>query len=211
MYKRILYELIQSTWMQPVVRTIMLNDVFRLNQLPDLEYGVICIEPLNFSVTEMDGDMFNGRFRIYYVDRLTTSKDNIIDVQSTGIDVLHNIIRQLDEDVVDVGDQEYRTFAERFKDECAGAYLEVKLGIAENYSCSPRIAGDFNLDFNEDFLITRPEQLGVAEYINGSVIVPGDFNPDYNEDYSVGTEYSVVAAGDPGNTVNADQVQRIDE
>src|SRR5574344_2013778 len=189
MYKRILYELIQSTWMQPVVRTIMLNDVFRLNQLPDLEYGVICIEPLNFSVTEMDGDMFNGRFRIYYVDRLTTSKDNIIDVQSTGIDVLHNIIRQLDEDVVDVGDQEYRTFAERFKDECAGAYLEVKLGIAENYSCSPRIAG----------------------YINGSVIVPGDFNPDYNEDYSVGTEYSVVAAGDPGNTVNADQVQRIDE
>lgn len=203
MYKRIIYQLIQSIWLQPVVRTIMLNDVYRLNSLPNIEYGVVCIEAQDFNIQETYGDMLMGNFRLIYVDRLDYSKSNMIDVQSTGIDVLHNIIRQVDENIVEVQDQTYRPFTQKFKDECAGAYLNVKLGIAENYSCGPQIAGDFNYDFNEDFLITRPE-LHLAGLIKGPVINTGDFSEDYNRDFSVdGTEVQTYL----GNSVNTDQVQ----
>lgn len=203
MYKRIIYQLIQSIWLQPVVRTIMLNDVYRLNSLPNIEYGVVCIEAQDFNIQETYGDMLMGNFRLIYVDRLDHSKSNMIDVQSTGIDVLHNIIRQVDEDIVEVQDQTYRPFTQKFKDECAGAYLNVRLGIAENYSCGPQIAGDFNYDFNEDFLITRPE-LHLAGLVKGPVINTGDFSEDYNRDFSVdGTEVQTYL----GNSVNTDQVQ----
>jgi len=205
MYKRIIYQLIQSIWLQPVVRTIMLNDVYRLNSLPNIEYGVVCIEAQDFNIQETYGDMLMGNFRLIYVDRLDYSKSNMIDVQSTGIDVLHNIIRQVDEDIVEVQDQTYRPFTQKFKDECAGAYLNVKLGIAENYSCGPQIAGDFNYDFNEDFLITRPE-LHLAGLVNGPVINTGDFNEDYNDDFSK-TNVAVQNDSYSSITVNTDQVQ----
>lgn len=157
MLKRIIYQLVQGAKKEPNLRTFLLHDIYRLNHLPDIKYGALVVETEQGQVTSPDS-FFRFNFVIYYVDRLTINKDNMLDAQSTGIDVLHNILVGLPEEV-DVITSTYRVFDQKFKDDCAGAYVNVTLQVPINYVCGEdeKFGGDFNLDFNEDFLIDLSE------------------------------------------------------
>ena len=152
MLKQIIYLLVQAAKAQPNLNTVMLHDVYRLNHLPDIRYGAFVIETEQ-GVHTVPDSVLRFTFTLYYVDRLTRDKKNMLDAQSTGIDVLHNILVSLPEEI-DVQTSTYRVFDQKFKDECAGAYVQVTLDVPINYNCVDEIRGaDFNLDFNEDFLI----------------------------------------------------------
>lgn len=154
MFKKLIYYLVQAAKEQPNLNTVMLHDIYRLNHLPNIRYGAFVIE--TDQGQHLD-NIFRFNLVLYYVDRLTANKDNMLDAQSTGIDVLHNILVSLPEEV-DLVSSVYRVFDQKFKDDCAGAYVNVTLDIPVNYVCSDVKAGaDFNLDFNEDFLIDISE------------------------------------------------------
>lgn len=154
MLKKIIYYLVKGAKEQPNLRTVLLHDIVRLNHLPNIRYGSFVIETLQAQHLE---NVFRFNFRLYYVDRLTANKDNMLDAQSTGIDVLHNILVSLPEEI-DLGNSIYRVFDQKFKDECAGAYVEVFLDVPVDYTCEDDLtAGDFNLDFNDDFLLYLDE------------------------------------------------------
>ncbi len=156
MLKRIIYYLVQAAKNQPNLNTVMLHDIYRLNHLPDIRYGAFVIETEQ-GVSTLPSSLFRFNFVLYYVDRLTVDKKNMLDVQSTGIDVLHNILVGLPEEI-DIITSTYRVFDQRFKDDCAGAYVNVTLDVPSNYDCVDLLGGgDFNLDFNEDFLIDISE------------------------------------------------------
>lgn len=157
MLKRIIYYLVQGAKAQPNLRTVLLHDIYRLNHLPDIKYGSFVIETIQANNTT-PSSFFTFNFRLYYVDRLTINKDNMLDAQSTGIDVLHNILVSLPEEV-DLLTSTYQVFDQKFKDDCAGAFVNVTLQIPVNYNCveDEKTGGDFNLDFNEDFLIDLGE------------------------------------------------------
>lgn len=152
MLKEFVYLIVKAAKAQPNLRTFLLHDVYRLNHLPDIRYGALVLETEQGTLVGEDIMRFN--FIIYYVDRLTASRDNMLDAQSTGIDVLHNILKSLPEEV-DVISSTYRVFDQKFKDECAGAFVNVTLDMPVESICG-EIAGngDFNLDFNDDFLIS---------------------------------------------------------
>lgn len=156
MLKKIIYYLVQAAKGQPNLNTVMLHDIYRLNHLPDIRYGAFVIETEQ-GVNTLPNSLFRFNFVLYYVDRLTVDKKNMLDVQSTGIDVLHNILVSLPEEI-DLITSTYRVFDQKFKDDCAGAYATVTLDVPANYDCVdlPK-GGDFNLDFNEDFLIDISE------------------------------------------------------
>ena len=152
MLKKIIYFLVQAAKNQPNLNTVMLHDIYRLNHLPNIRYGTFVIETEQGIHTVPDS-VFRFNFVLYYVDRLTIDKKNMLDAQSTGIDVLHNILVSLPEEV-DLITSTYRVFDQKFKDDCAGAYVNVTLEVPVNYNCVDIPGGgDFNLDFNEDFLI----------------------------------------------------------
>lgn len=152
MLKQIIYLLVQAAKAQPNLNTVMLHDVYRLNHLPNIRYGAFVIETEQ-GVHTVPDSVLRFTFTLYYVDRLTRDKKNMLDAQSTGIDVLHNILVSLPEEI-DVQTSTYRVFDQKFKDECAGAYVQVTLDVPINYNCVDEVRGaDFNLDFNEDFLI----------------------------------------------------------
>lgn len=152
MLKKIIYFLVQAAKAQPNLNTVMLHDVYRLNHIPDIRYGAFVIETEQGIHTVPDS-VLRFNFTLYYVDRLTIDKKNMLDAQSTGIDVLHNILVSLPEEI-DLITSTYRVFDQRFKDDCAGAYVNVTLDVPVNYNCVDALGGgDFNLDFNEDFLI----------------------------------------------------------
>ena len=112
---------------QPDVRTIVREDVFRLNAYKDTQYGVFAWLQGEHR-TDIDRGLIQYSFTFFYVDRLTDGARNELEVQSVGVETLDNILRTLaDLGIIAAGEYGFRTFNERFSDECAGVYCSVVL------------------------------------------------------------------------------------
>lgn len=139
---------------QPAVNMIVRNDIFRLSAKSDARYGVF-----GWTQGQHEGGIYNNmftfNFTFFYIDRLTSDMANQVEVQSVGIQVLDNIIKTLNEKgVYSSGTYRFTTFNQRFLDECAGVFCNITLQVLASSSCADDLEpGDYNNDFNEDFLI----------------------------------------------------------
>ena len=136
---------------QPTIASIVRNDVFRLNALPDAKYGVLAWLQGEHR-TSLESDLLQYAFTLFYVDRLTFDKSNEVEIQSVGIETLENILRTLEGYGIVALEHYFRTFNQRFADECAGVYCTVTFEVPKDTLCDELFA-DFNNDFNEDFKI----------------------------------------------------------
>ena len=137
---------------QPTVHTIVRNDVFRLNIVPNVKYGVFTWLQGRHT-TDVDADTILYRFTFFYVDRLTADHRNELEVQSVGIETISNIVRALGEQGIwPSGEVDFQAFNQRFTDECAGVYSSVTFEVPVGTTCG-ELYGDFNNDYNDDFLI----------------------------------------------------------
>lgn len=136
----------------PSVASIVRNDIFRLNSLPNAEYAVFGWTQGQHSAS-VDSSLVTFNFTFFYVDRLRADRRNEIEIQSVGIQVLDNIIRLLESATV-YADNPYTftTFNQRFLDECAGVFANVALSVPISEICAETFA-DFNDDFNDDFAV----------------------------------------------------------
>ena len=119
---------------QPSVRTVVENDVFRLNAMPSVDYGVFAFTQGQHRA-DMDREIITYVFSLFYVDRLTEDATNEVEVQSVGITTLTNIIHTLADDF-GVGTWTINTFNQRFADLCAGAYATVGIDVPFDFTCS---------------------------------------------------------------------------
>ena len=135
---------------QPSVKMVVANDIFRLNAIPDAKYGV-------FAWTQQQHTIEDGfalfAFALFYVDRLTEDKGNEAEVQSVGVSTLANIIASLeDRGIFPEGSWTAQTFNQRFMDECAGVYASVRFRVPLTTLCADDyFPHSFNNDFNDDF------------------------------------------------------------
>lgn len=137
---------------QPSIKMIVENDIFRLNTRADARYGVFAFVQGEHS-TAIDTNVITYAFTLFYVDRLKNDRSNQIEIQSTGIQTLDNILRTMDEAGIyaETG-YSFQVFNQRFVDDCAGVMCRVSLSVPLTGICSDQFA-DFNDDFNEDFFI----------------------------------------------------------
>lgn len=151
-----LYQLIKAiecvAASQPAVKSIVRNDVYRLNAVPDAKYGVFAWLQGEHR-TSLDSSLVNYSFTFFYVDRLTFNKKNQVEVQSVGIETLENILRVLEGAGIVAGEHTFRTFNERFKDECAGVFCTLTLEVPKDGLCPTDYLKDYNRDFYQDFTI----------------------------------------------------------
>ena len=121
---------------QPAVRSIVPNDVYRLNATPNANYGVFSFVQGTHSRDENE-NFIRYAFTLFYVDRLTEDKQNEIEIQSTALDVLGNIIRSIEAAYCKGETQpiNYTTFTESFSDECAGAFATVEFPVPVDTIC----------------------------------------------------------------------------
>lgn len=77
---------------------------------------------------------------LFYIDRLNYDSKNYTQIQSTGINVLHQIISKLkyDDSILDIAlPIQYQPFTEpeRFSDKCAGVYCSISITTAALNNC----------------------------------------------------------------------------
>lgn len=142
--------------LQPTVGTVVRNDVFRLNASPIVRYGAFAW--LQGEHRSVDDNLMEWSFTFFYVDRLTADKGNEVQIQSTGIETLENIIRSLDDNGIYAGSYSFRTFNQRFSDECAGVFCTLTLQTVKDGICAEAWEflendAEYNLDYNEDFKV----------------------------------------------------------
>jgi hypothetical protein len=120
---------------QPHVNTIVRHDVFRINSLPSLKYGVFAWLQNQHNGRVASG-MMTYSFTFFYVDLLTEDGGNRVDVQSAGCEVMRNLLASLDAMDIAVDSYTIQPFNQRFTDECAGVFCNVSVSVLAEGMCA---------------------------------------------------------------------------
>ena len=119
---------------QASIHTVVENDVFRLNEMPNVKYAAFAFtQGQHTSAT--DGDFTTYGFSLFYVDRLNEDRSNQIQIQSTGERTLRNILLILTDAGIEAAQYTIQPFNQRFADECAGVYCDVQLTVQNDGTC----------------------------------------------------------------------------
>ena len=122
--------------LQPAVKMIVPEDIFRLSNEMSAKYGVFAWTQGAHSV-DVESGMAIYTLTLFYVDRLLEDKTNAVEIHSVGVGTLTNVVRG----VVDNGDVwvdtalNFTTFSQRFADECAGVFATVQFKTYQNSIC----------------------------------------------------------------------------
>lgn len=124
------------------------------NDNVNVEYSAFCLQQQQHN-SDIEG-FITYNFNLYYIDRLTLNKANKLEVQSSGITILQNIINVIRERnyVSDIRSTSFVTFTEQFTANCAGVYCSIAITTQNLSLCADEgiYKFDFNDDFNKDFL-----------------------------------------------------------
>lgn len=117
---------------KPNINYVGEGDIYDLNTLPNLKYGVFFITQTNHTISE---DTTDFELTLYYIDRLFQDKSNTLEVHSTGLQVLTSIINTLNIEYPNLNinyDINATTFVHKFSDYCAGVYAQVTITVDNN-------------------------------------------------------------------------------
>lgn len=128
------------------INTVIQNDIYELDGQPDTKYNVFGITQ---NIHSEDDQFMYYNFNLYFINRVTNDeRSNEILNQSTGIQVLRNIIRKTVEylDIEVNTDIQYFPFIQKFADVCSGVYADVSFAVpidlcVEDYGESDDIPG----------------------------------------------------------------------
>ena len=116
---------------KPNINFVGDGDVYTLNSLPNIDYSVFFITQNDHSIYQ---DTITYSLNLFYIDRISDSEDNTLNIQSDGMLQLTNVINALvfSEDVDVDGDITFVPFIQRFADQCAGVYCTVRFVVENN-------------------------------------------------------------------------------
>lgn len=128
------------------INTVIQNDIYELDGQPDTKYNVF---GLTQNIHQEDDQFIYYNFYLYFINRITNDdRSNEILNQSTGIQVLRNIIRKTCEYLnIDVTQNiQYYPFIQKFADVCSGVYADVVFAVPldmclEDYGTDDDIPG----------------------------------------------------------------------
>ena len=116
---------------KPNINFVGDGDVYTLNSLPNIDYSVFFITQNDHSIYQ---DTITYSLNLFYIDRISDSEDNVLNIQSDGMLQLTNVINTLvfSEDVDVDGEISFTPFIQRFADQCAGVYCTVRFVVDNN-------------------------------------------------------------------------------
>lgn len=143
-YVQLIYRIIQYGNSQDIIRTSGEGDIYKINDIPDIEYSIFWVSSTQGHIEHENYTAYN--LTLYYIDRQlieTDSKfndDNAM-IITAGMNILSNIIKMIknDNDVYSVNnDIAYNSFTASdgvFNDKCAGVYCNITVNIPNTSLC----------------------------------------------------------------------------
>lgn len=130
-----LTKIIENVWNKvPNAGDFVLGDVYELNHKENITYPAFALTNNQHTHNHIE-ETTTYNFYLFYVDRLTVSKNNRADIHSTGEQVLHSVLENLEEHYdITINNYTLNFVNERFNDECAVVYLNVLLTTDNCYS-----------------------------------------------------------------------------
>ena len=136
---------------QPNIHSCV-DEFIALNTV-DAKYSAVILQQQTHRRTN---DFIQFNFYLGMADRLNEDKSNEIEVQSTGIQVINNIVSKLENLGFDTTMGSYNVFTERFLAEAAGCYVELSINIP---------VGECEDDFSKEELNATITANGVYSWI----------------------------------------------
>ena len=121
---------------EPSVRSVSDGDIYdALNAAVDIKYGCFHITQDTHTT---NGDLDVWGLNLFYIDRLLDNGENRLSIQSAGITILENVLRNF----ADTFGAEYMNnivytpFTQRFKDNCAGVFCKISVSTVMDNLCA---------------------------------------------------------------------------
>ena len=155
---------------QPNIRSVGEGDIYEtLNAEGSTKYAYFFITQNKHQQTE-DTDRYS--LNVFYIDRLEDNKENKLQIQSIGKEVLNNIFTTFCDDFdAEMSGVDFQTFTERFSDMCAGVYATVAFEVMRETTC----AEYYGAKYDPNIPIKIINQTKVARYtLNGRYEVSYD-------------------------------------
>ena len=144
------------------------GDIYEYLNAGEHKYPCVFLTVTNIS-TGLSSSSIN--FTLFYTDRLLENGSNKNAIQSTGIQVIKQILTRFEErnPEYQFNSVDYTPFTEKFSDMCAGVFGEISvdnLDSLENLECED---GEFEL---KEITITKNGVYDILGYDSAIVLVP---------------------------------------
>lgn len=127
---RLFKELEECALQEPNIRTIVENDIYRINSLPDIDYRIFAITQNQHRSNET---YMTYSLNLFVIDRWDETLDNQLNVQSDAIvaikEILDRFVGKEPEVWIDNSSITYQPFYQRFDDVTAGVYATVEINV----------------------------------------------------------------------------------
>lgn len=203
--------------LQRNVSFVSAEDVYEAMALPNIDYGAMVFNQTSYHY-DIDLGLNRLSFRLFYIDRLTDDESNKLEVQSIGFEVLKEVIKGMNSlSLNPAKGLVFRPFTQKFKDMCAGAYVEMTVEFYDEWTCPDDGYTPLSYDADCEEIITALENevidlkfanSGLEQQIqdlydtfqNGMIDIEFDSNGEYNaEDFGASgfrtVEVNVPASG----------------
>ena len=115
------------------------GSLYEINDLTIRDYPILYISPTGVHRVEENITFYS--LSIFYIDRLTEDSSNGINIHSTAMEQLKNLITKIPdiEGVTDVATDytiQLFTETERMKDRCNGAWATIEVGAVNDIICA---------------------------------------------------------------------------
>lgn len=124
-------KLLEIAKKKPNINFVGEGDIYELNNLPNIEYSVFYITQDTHNI---DINTAQYTFNLFYVDRLTESKNNRLIIQSNGIIAITNIVNELvfTNDIDVIYPITFTPFNQKFADDCSGVFARITFNTDNN-------------------------------------------------------------------------------
>lgn len=161
----------------PLINEFGEGDVYEYMNSGSHKYPCLFLTLTNIT-TDDDGTTYN--FTLFYIDRLLDNNINKVNVQSTGVNVIKQVLNKMTESLyeVQINSLDFTPFTEKFADYCGGAFANVSINDAldiMNDECD-------NIEFNaKTITILNNGVFNVLGYDQALVEVPVPDTDEYEQ------------------------------
>ena len=191
----------------PLINSSFVGSIYELNSNTNTKYAVFAVEDID--VTKQNNTLLYNCY-LYVVDRVMNDESNTIAVQTMAVNTLQEIINYIEgysQSLQVYGSYIITPIRQKFSDECAGAYVQLRL-VSQNDIGECSFSDDKVIEIFQgktyllDNYFTKSETLTLLDGKQDTLIAGDNITIVDNVISATGGKQNVLTAGENINIEN---------